>query len=536
MVMWVPSLGPCFIFGPYPLDEIMLFQSHSWIIGGDVTTLIPPQQLAQPAVPQRQLAGPSRHFTQLTLPQELMEPTLAARADPSGHRFRLVNAKLPRPSLPKNTKWRIRNAKWQPPVPRHFDAMGRTSTWDLPPLGSKDYADNVVADMWEVDTQVLSENGSAADSWEEWEEVPAFVNEPRSEMPQVNKSRPDRSTIDNWEDWGEEVPVLVKEPCNKMPVEKSRQNKITAVNLEDKTSALAPVDESRLTKNTADGWENLEEEASTHVQAQCSGMPVNESKFDGDWGRAVIYRGTLAFKEDKSEQIKLTITGAQTFQMAYFDGTTYLERTFEATFRNDGRLFWDDGEVWCRKRKQVDDVQVPECKAKQFVGPAAKFIDNPQAIQVSPVVQSKELVTRNRSSGSQAPSQNICYSSTKREAALAQNKPTTLYPDVACQPHKSVVKRYEGIVKYFRGSFGWIQCSEIPNDIFLHKRDCVKKIGHSHERPKQWDKITFQLSTDEKGDPKAIEARIHVNDTEEVIDVREYFRRRKEHSPTLLSR
>merc|ERR1712014_172288 len=89
-------------------------------------------------------------------------------------------------------------------------------------------------------------------------------------------------------------------------------------------------------------------------------------------------------------------------------------------------------------------------------------------------------------------------------------------------------KRYEGIVTWFRGSFGWIQCSEIKNDIFLHKIDCVKKVSNSYERPKQGDTITFHLSTDEKGGPKAIDARIHVNDTNgtEAIDVREYLRTR----------
>lgn len=125
---------------------------------------------------------------------------MVARADSSGHHFRLVNAKLPRPSLRKNTKWRIRNAKLQPPVPRHFVVLGRTSTWDLPPLGSKDYAGDAVSDMWEVETQVCSENGSTCESLEEWEEkVPALVNE----------------TIDSWEEGEGEVLALANEPCKK---------------------------------------------------------------------------------------------------------------------------------------------------------------------------------------------------------------------------------------------------------------------------------------------------------------------------------
>merc|ERR1719210_263643 len=530
MAVWAASLGPCFIFGPYRMDETPLFQSHTWVVGGDVKTLMPPPQLSQPAVLQHQLALPWKQCTQLTLSQERMEPTMVARADSSGHHFRLANAKLPRPSLRKNTKWRIRNAKLQPPVPLHFVVLGRTSTWDLPPLGSKDYAGDAVGDMWEVETQVCSENGSTCESLEEWEEkVPALVNE----------------TIDSWEEGEDEVLALANEPCKKMPVNKSRPNTSTFVSWEDwdeKGLARVPMNESRLNGNTADRWEDLEEGSSALVNEPCSEMPVNESRFDGDWGKAVICGATLAFIEDKSEQIKLTVTGAQTFQMAYFDRTTYMGRTYEAKLRHDGRLFWDDGEVWCRKRKQVDGVQVPaaippsttESETKEFVVPATRFVDKPPANQVSPVVQSTEPVTCKSTHGFRVPSPNACCSTAKCRL-------TALYVDINRQPRKPDVKRYEGIVKYFRGSFGWIQCPEISAkyrgcDIFLHKQDCVKKVGDRQVQPKQNDKITFQLSTDEKGNPKAIAARIHVNDTKDIetIDANEFFHTRKERLPTLL--
>merc|ERR1719210_3040020 len=265
MVGWVPSLGPCFIFGPYPIDEIALFRSHSWVAGGNVipcqsVSVMPPQQLAELAMPEQQVA----------------EPNL------SGHRFRLVNSKLLRPSLPKNTKWRIRNAKLQHPMPRHFAALGRTNTWDLPPLGNKNYADNLVTDMWDVETHILSENGSAADSFEEWENVPTLVCTPRSEMP-MNMSRPNKRTVDNWEDWGEEVPVLVKEPCNNVPVSMSRLNTRTVDNWEDKEEPVpalvkepsnkVPVTTSRLNKRTVDNWEDWGEEVPVLVKEPCNKVP-----------------------------------------------------------------------------------------------------------------------------------------------------------------------------------------------------------------------------------------------------------------------
>mmetsp|Transcript_107272 Transcript_107272/g.201918 ORF Transcript_107272/g.201918 Transcript_107272/m.201918 type:complete len:341 (+) Transcript_107272:60-1082(+) len=73
--------------------------------------------------------------------------------------------------------------------------------------------------------------------------------------------------------------------------------------------------------------------------------------------------------------------------------------------------------------------------------------------------------------------------------------------------HSTVLSRWKqpkvGIVKYFRGSFGWVVSSEASfhhcsNDIFVHISDCNFK-------PKQWDLVSFELTTDIKGDPKAVQ-------------------------------
>lgn len=66
--------------------------------------------------------------------------------------------------------------------------------------------------------------------------------------------------------------------------------------------------------------------------------------------------------------------------------------------------------------------------------------------------------------------------------------------------------RYHGIVKWFRGSYGWIVCKDVAkkyrgSDVFLHKFDCdsVPKLG---------DPVSFRFTLDDKGNPKAVEARI----------------------------
>lgn len=67
-------------------------------------------------------------------------------------------------------------------------------------------------------------------------------------------------------------------------------------------------------------------------------------------------------------------------------------------------------------------------------------------------------------------------------------------------------RRYGGVVKYFRGSFGWISCPEISarfggRDVFLHKMD-------SDIAPRLGDRVSFTLTRDSNGDPKAAAARV----------------------------
>eukprot|EP00931_Biecheleriopsis_adriatica_P000278 TRINITY_DN1002_c0_g1_i4.p1 TRINITY_DN1002_c0_g1~~TRINITY_DN1002_c0_g1_i4.p1 ORF type:complete len:473 (-),score=99.19 TRINITY_DN1002_c0_g1_i4:218-1636(-) len=79
--------------------------------------------------------------------------------------------------------------------------------------------------------------------------------------------------------------------------------------------------------------------------------------------------------------------------------------------------------------------------------------------------------------------------------------------------------RYEGHVKWFRGSFGWVECAAVAAmysgaDAYLHINDCA--FG-----PRLGDKVTFLLAESENGHPKALKAR--ESKEPEVIDARDWF-------------
>merc|ERR1719167_1303288 len=65
-------------------------------------------------------------------------------------------------------------------------------------------------------------------------------------------------------------------------------------------------------------------------------------------------------------------------------------------------------------------------------------------------------------------------------------------------------ERYEGVIKSFRGSFGWVSCKDVAEkhsgrDIFLHKNalNSIPAIGAT---------VAFILAFDAKGNPKAQDA------------------------------
>merc|ERR1712113_1257347 len=83
-------------------------------------------------------------------------------------------------------------------------------------------------------------------------------------------------------------------------------------------------------------------------------------------------------------------------------------------------------------------------------------------------------------------------------------------------------RRCEGSVKWFRGTFGWVSSTDVQRqyagrDVFLHINDCGDDF-----RPKQGDAVTFLLSEDDRGNPKAVHAHPPI-----VTNAREWFEKRQ---------
>jgi cold shock CspA family protein len=121
------------------------------------------------------------------------------------------------------------------------------------------------------------------------------------------------------------------------------------------------------------------------------------------------------------------------------------------------------------------------------------------------------------------------------QAAIAANAS----PEQSKQPRGKCVivsapsssKRYDGFVKYFRGTFGRIESAEVvkqypDSDVFVHINDC----GF---RPRQWDKVSFQLAEDHNGNPKAV--RVSAWKEPSHIDARDWFASNREGKKKLLA-
>merc|ERR1712232_1302226 len=73
-------------------------------------------------------------------------------------------------------------------------------------------------------------------------------------------------------------------------------------------------------------------------------------------------------------------------------------------------------------------------------------------------------------------------------------------------------KRYEGVVWWSRGSMAWISCKALAArfpgyDVFLHKNNC-------DAMPKQKERVSFRLTLDLNGNPKALRATIQREGTQ----------------------
>jgi cold shock CspA family protein len=79
-------------------------------------------------------------------------------------------------------------------------------------------------------------------------------------------------------------------------------------------------------------------------------------------------------------------------------------------------------------------------------------------------------------------------------------------------------KLYQGTVKWFRGSYGWLVSEGVAKDypdvdVLVHKNDCNFK-------PKLGDEVRFRLSLNGQGNPQATSVALNIVET---IDARDWF-------------
>jgi len=201
--------------------------------------------------------------------------------------------------------------------------------------------------------------------------------------------------------------------------------------------------------------------------------------FAGQWTRAgggqvaCIKAGILTWVEN--EDVKIRAVGENTLEM------TYLNKVFTATYE-EGRngsldtLYWSDGDRWI-KRDEL--AQSTHDDAVRTHAPAS------HDIRYQPQDQSAKQP---------------CGDADGKQKRSCRTEPASLNE-----------RRYKGMIKYFKGSFGWLECracaADFPDldarDIYVHKNDCTWDV--KHRRPSQWAVVTFRLAVDDRGNPKAMQ-------------------------------
>merc|ERR1739848_243810 len=87
---------------------------------------------------------------------------------------------------------------------------------------------------------------------------------------------------------------------------------------------------------------------------------------------------------------------------------------------------------------------------------------------------------------------------------------------IALTPVNTTV--YQGVVTWFRGSYGWLSCEAVSAeytdiDIMVHKNDCSF-------RPRLGDKVCFRLALNDRRRPQAVRVKM---ETDQRINARDWF-------------
>merc|ERR1719362_2810190 len=533
-------------------------------------------------------------------------------------RWRLGNAKLPRPTPPGARKWRLKNAKHHPPATsQHVQVvqLKRLATWDKSPLHGDDWLETLVGSFnvasWKCQASEFdssetrttnSDVFSSLASDDEGEEIAcqgntSVVVRETALPPRELKALALRTDVTFEGDWG----------CASISngILTWREGEAVDINVTSRTSFRMNyvgkvydawlVDDGKLHWDDGDvwvrgpisfyaaefdcdwgcasicnaklSWKDGEEVAitvlscrhfkMTYAGKDCGAWLLEDGKlqwddgdvwargpvsfcaaeFDCDWGCASIGNGMLVWKV--GEEVAITVISCSHFKM------TYAGKDYKAWLLEDGKLQWDDGDVWVRRGKEASESIDRTWKAVNTAEAEVTALD-PRAKQhlrfpcdqrhKQNTVPARQTASSQRHGVASAsvwrPSELRRHSSQPKDGpVLARSKgPAENVSSYAAVEPRSKTP-YEGNIKYFRGSYGWVYSPDVQKefggaDVFLHINDCGDGF-----RPRQGDAVTFQLSKDQKGNPKAVQALPPVATAALVmIDAHEWFENRQRSS------
>jgi cold shock CspA family protein len=365
---------------------------------------------------------------------------------------------------------------------------------------------------------------------------------------------------------------------------------------------LAVIDVCESETTAAEEKSSVSSEGDVEEVDECGNV-----EFHGTWGPARIHNGKLTWNE--GEDIVINVESASKFSMSY------LGSTYSAELCDDGKLHWNDGDVWTRRDAQpTTDAKVyppwrRTAQRKYLVLPAltehptqthsreelkrqsaalneeGRTIRTESKLETQPEPEAPRLckvpskVQRDKAASVALPPW-LCGASGRKQRRNCAQAPVKTAPEAPlktapevqvtvtktlpvqatpmvisskddrscrgaqsqvhqdrfrCEPSfqaeedlavpsaampeasppkdrlargkarvvsaPTCLKQYQGVVNWFRGTFGWVESADVarmyPNhDVFVHINDC-------DFNPRQWDKVCFQLA-EEDGKPKAV--------------------------------
>lgn len=419
---------------------------------------------------------------------------------------------------------------------------------------------SAISDQSEVDS-----HASAIDHEEDWDQIIAWAAGPVPDYVGVWGPASLYGEMLTWNE-GESVPIEVLS---------SKKFRMSYVGI---TYVAELSEDGALYWDDGDVWSRRKASTCAKDASHTSDCrrTYEDLKFDGVWGPARLKKGVLTWNE--GEAVEVDVLSEVQFRI------TYVGRVYSAELRSDGKLHWSDGDVWSRRctpcttdhpahgslppwlRRQSQNRQciklvppsrmtsatlsravgqVPECRrvfqdsqteiTSRCEGDNAHSLldEQPNTLKKASAATSCCGVAVAASSCQRGDSKKMHHRAVDQRGHVAHasldSAPTTpsLVSNVRQARGRTVIqsapidkKRYAGTVSWFRGSYGWVSCTEVNKSCnvdrtFLHINDC-------DFNPRQGNEVEFCLALDSRGNPKAV----NVKQAKAPINARDWFAER----------